>query len=73
MAFVIAYPPQKSDTLSLAMTLRTLFAVLLLAAMPSIAADSDFNGRWDLTTLTQPRPRAWWVELTGVGDRKSIV
>ena len=48
--------------------MRTLFGVLLLAAMPAIAADSDFNGRWDITTLTQPRPRAWWVELTGVGS-----
>src|ERR1035438_8924838 len=53
------------------MTMRTLFAVLLLSAMPSMAADSDFNGRWDITTLTQPRPRAWWVELTGVGSPKA--
>ena len=52
------------------MTMRTLFGVLLLSAMPSLAADSDFNGRWDITTLTQPRPRAWWVELTGVGSPK---
>src|ERR1019366_8910513 len=52
------------------MTLRLLSALLLLAAIPSLAADSDFNGRWDLTTLTQPRPRAWWVELTGVGTPK---
>jgi len=50
--------------------MRTVFGVLLLSAMPSLAADSDFNGRWDLTTLTQPRPRAWWVELTGVGSLK---
>ena len=46
--------------------MRTLFGVLLLSAMPSLAADSDFNGRWDLTTLA--RPRAWWVELNGVGS-----
>ena len=39
------------------MTTRTLFGVLLLSAMPSLAADSDFNGRWDLTTLTS-RARA---------------
>ncbi len=52
------------------MTLRTLFVVFLLAAIPSIAADSDFDGRWDVTTHTQPRPRAWWVELTGVGSPK---
>jgi hypothetical protein len=48
--------------------MRTLFGVLLLSATPSLAADSDFNGRWDLTTLT--RPRAWWVELNGVGTPK---
>ena len=39
------------------MTMRTLFGVLLLSAMPSLAADSDFNGRWDLTTVTS-RARA---------------
>jgi 3-keto-disaccharide hydrolase len=50
------------------MTLRTLFGVLLLSAMPSLAADADFNGRWDLTTVS--RPRAWWVELNGVGSPK---
>ena len=48
------------------MTMRALFGVLLLSAMPSLAADSDFNGRWDLTTVS--RPRAWWVELNGVGS-----
>jgi hypothetical protein len=48
--------------------MRTLFGVLLLSAMSSLAADSDFNGRWDLTTVG--RPRAWWVELTGVGTLK---
>src|SRR5260370_21156894 len=48
------------------MTMRTVCGVVLLAALPAIAADSDFNGRWDLTTLT--RPRAWWVELNGIGS-----
>jgi hypothetical protein len=36
--------------------------------MPALAADTDFNGRWDLTTVN--RPRAWWLELTGVGSPK---
>jgi hypothetical protein len=46
--------------------MRTLLAILLLAGAAS-AADADFNGRWDITAMTQPRPRAWWVELKGVG------
>jgi len=47
--------------------MRILWGVLLLAACPVFSAGQDFNGRWDITTLTQPRPRAWWLELTGVG------
>lgn len=47
--------------------MRALLGFLLLAACPAFSADADFNGRWDITTKTQPRPRAWWVELTGVG------
>jgi hypothetical protein len=47
--------------------MRTLLAALLVAAVcPAFAADSDFNGRWDIAT-SQPQPRAWWVELAGVG------
>lgn len=45
--------------------MRAFFGLLVLAAA-AFAADSDFNGRWDLTTV-QPRPRGWWVELNGVG------
>ena len=47
--------------------MRIFWGVLLLAACPVFSAGQDFNGRWDITTLTQPRPRAWWLELTGVG------
>jgi hypothetical protein len=50
--------------------MRTLLGILLLAVSPAIAADQDFNGRWDITAMTQPRPRAWWLELTGVGTAK---
>lgn len=35
---------------------------------PAFPADADYNGRWDITTKTQPRPRAWWLELNGVGS-----
>lgn len=47
--------------------MRPLLGILLLAACPLFSADSDFNGRWDINALTQPRPRAWWLQLTGVG------
>jgi len=47
--------------------MRQLFGILLLATVPAIAADKDFNGRWDITAMTKPRPRAFWLELKGVG------
>jgi hypothetical protein len=40
---------------------------MLLLAGAVFAADQDFNGRWDLTTTQRPRPRAMWLELTGMG------
>src|SRR5437016_5454484 len=43
-------------------------AVTLLFAAAAFAADQDFNGRWDITTTGQPRPRAMWLELTGMGS-----
>ena len=46
--------------------MRIRSGILLLAALPAFAADQDFNGRWDITPITE-RPRAWWVELSGVG------
>jgi len=47
--------------------MRATIGVLFLAAA-AFAADSNYNGRWDLTTVT-PRPRGWWVELNGVGTK----
>jgi hypothetical protein len=47
--------------------MRKLIAFTLLAAATALAADSDFNGRWDISANTKPRPRAWWVELNRVG------
>lgn len=46
--------------------MRALLGILVLAMMPAMAADSDYNGRWDITP-TMPRPRGWWLELKGVG------
>lgn len=51
--------------------MRMLLGLLLLAVCPAFSADEDFNGRWDITAMTRPRPRAWWLELTGVGTAKA--
>ena len=45
--------------------MRAWIGLLVLAAT-AFAADSNYDGRWDITAIQQ-RPRAWWVELTGVG------
>src|SRR5215470_14093279 len=47
--------------------MRATFALLLLTTSAALAADQDFNGRWDITAHTTPRPRAFWLELTGAG------
>lgn len=47
--------------------MRTFLAISLLAIAPAFSAPADFNGRWDIHADTKPRPRAWWVELSGVG------
>lgn len=46
--------------------MRTLVALSLLSIGAAFAADSDFNGRWDINVSTE-RKRVWWVELNGVG------
>ncbi|MBS1859509.1 MAG: DUF1080 domain-containing protein [Acidobacteria bacterium] len=47
--------------------MRAFLAIILLAAGTAMAADQDFNGRWDITAHTAPRPRAFWLELNGAG------
>ncbi len=43
-------------------------SVLLFSlAVACLAADSDFNGRWDISVPKEPRARAWWLEVTGAG------
>lgn len=46
--------------------MRTL-ALLLLWAAALWPADTDFNGRWDITVHHSPRARAWWLEVEGAG------
>jgi hypothetical protein len=40
---------------------------IILAAIPALAADSDFNGRWDLEVHKTPADKAWWLEITAAG------
>jgi len=37
-------------------------------SMGLIAADKDFNGRWNLNVDKEPRGRVWWLEVTGAGS-----
>ncbi len=41
--------------------------LLLVSAFCLSAADSDFNGRWDIRVTDEARNRAWWLEVTGAG------
>jgi Domain of Unknown Function (DUF1080) len=45
--------------------MRDCVLLFILAAGPLLAAASDFNGRWDIEVLNEPRHRAWWLEVTG--------
>jgi hypothetical protein len=47
--------------------MRDTLLLLLLAAAPALAADSAFNGRWDIEVLNEPRHHAWWLEVNGAG------
>jgi hypothetical protein len=49
--------------------MRTILSLLLVAAGPIVAADQDFNGRWDIT-VQNARNRAWWLEISGAGTPK---
>ena len=44
-----------------------LAALATLALSPAYAADSDFNGRWDLEVHKTPADKAWWLQITGAG------
>jgi len=47
--------------------MHTLSLFLLLLAAPAFAGDEQFNGRWDINPLHEPRHRAWWLEVSGGG------
>jgi len=47
--------------------MRTLFLSFLLLVAPVFAGDEQFNGRWDIKVINEPRNRAWWLEVNGAG------
>jgi hypothetical protein len=55
------------------MRVLTIFAAsfaLLACSLNAIAADKDFNGRWDLIVHNNPNCTvtcAWWLEVAGAG------
>jgi hypothetical protein len=44
-----------------------LLLTLIAVATTAVAADKDFNGRWDIKVLNEPRNRVWWLEVEGAG------
>ncbi len=44
-----------------------LILFLVAAASLGLAADADFNGRWDISVPKEPRARSWWLEVSGAG------
>ena len=44
------------------------FLVLFFCLMAQmLAADADFNGRWNLKVANEPRTRVWWLQVEGAG------
>lgn len=44
-----------------------LFVLFLTLLTSMYAADTDFNGRWNLKVSNEPRTRVWWLEVEGAG------
>lgn len=42
---------------------KRIFFASLYVATTLVAANKDFNGRWDITVPNNERRRAWWMEL----------
>ena len=40
---------------------------IALVSPAALAADKDFNGKWDLILHKTPADHAWWMEISGAG------
>jgi len=47
--------------------MRKLYLCFLHLITPTWAGDEQFNGRWDIKVINEPRSRAWWLEVNGAG------
>ena len=50
---------------------RTIFAFVCFAGL-LLAADKDFNGRWDISVPENDRRRAWWLEVMNAESGKPV-
>jgi hypothetical protein len=48
--------------------MRKIFWPAVLA-MPLLAGDRDFNGRWNIQVQNEARARVWWLEVSGAGGK----
>ncbi len=44
-----------------------LLAACACVALFASSDDQQFNGRWNITAADTPRPRIWWLEVSGAG------
>jgi len=42
-------------------------AACAACGLVAAADDQQFNGRWNITVNSEPRSRAWWLEVSGAG------
>lgn len=49
---------------------KRIFLAIPLLVSAVLAADRDFNGRWDITVPENERRRAWWLEIKNAESGK---
>jgi hypothetical protein len=44
------------------------FSAFFLLCFACFAGNAEFNGRWDIKAINEPRGRVWWLEISGAGS-----
>ena len=47
--------------------MRRFLVFFLFALAAAVAADDQFNGRWDISVPQESKSRVWWLEVSGAG------